>query len=70
MKTAQAVSPIPVAQVVQSLIGVIIFYGILIAVDVYLLVKNAKRGPAAVTPAAVWTKAANAAGLPAEEPVK
>jgi len=45
MKTEEAVSPIPVANVIASLSGVVLFYTILIIADIYLLVKYAKRGP-------------------------
>ena len=44
--TADAVSPkISVAQVMTSLLGFTVIYGILLVVDVYLLVKFAKAGP-------------------------
>ncbi|WP_132767107.1 cytochrome ubiquinol oxidase subunit I [Tepidibacillus fermentans] len=45
MKTVDGVSPIPISQVWMTLIGVIIFYSILIIADIYLLVKYAKKGP-------------------------
>jgi len=45
MKTVDGVSPVPVSQVWTSLIGVIIFYTILIIADIYLLVKYARKGP-------------------------
>lgn len=64
MRTADAVSPIPVAQVVQSLVGVIIFYGLLIAVDIYLLVKNAKLGPVVATAGAQQKGASLPQGVP------
>ncbi|KXG43206.1 cytochrome ubiquinol oxidase subunit I [Tepidibacillus infernus] len=45
MKTADAVSPIPASNVLTTLIGVVVFYTILIVADLYLLVKYAKMGP-------------------------
>lgn len=45
MKTEEAVSPIPEAQVWFSLICLILFYGILLAVNLYLQFKYARKGP-------------------------
>jgi len=45
MKTNDGVSPVPIANVLTSLIGVIVFYTILIVADIYLLVKYSKMGP-------------------------
>ncbi|MDR2861645.1 MAG: cytochrome ubiquinol oxidase subunit I, partial [Syntrophobacterales bacterium] len=46
LKTADAVSPsISTGQVVGSLLGFIIFYGGLAILDIYLMVKLAKKGP-------------------------
>ncbi|MBE3596009.1 MAG: cytochrome ubiquinol oxidase subunit I [Hydrogenibacillus sp.] len=45
MKTADAVSPIAVGDIVFSLSGLVVFYTALIVADVYLLVKHAKAGP-------------------------
>ncbi|WP_070121676.1 cytochrome ubiquinol oxidase subunit I [Bacillus marinisedimentorum] len=45
MKTAEAVSPISVGQVIFSLAGLVIFYTILIIADVYLITKFARKGP-------------------------
>lgn len=48
MKTADGVSPISAGQIWFSLISLIVFYTILLIADVYLLVKNAKKGPEGV----------------------
>ncbi|WCN39209.1 cytochrome ubiquinol oxidase subunit I [Aneurinibacillus uraniidurans] len=47
MKTVNAISPISVSQVIFSLLGLVLFYSILIIADVILLVKYAKSGPKA-----------------------
>jgi len=46
MRTSQAVSPIDTIQVALTLAGFIVVYGLLGAVDFYLLAKNARKGPA------------------------
>lgn len=46
MRTADSVSPISTSQIWFSLIGLILFYTILIIADVFLLKKYAKAGPA------------------------
>jgi cytochrome d ubiquinol oxidase subunit I len=46
MRAAQAVSPIDVIQVVLTLAGFIVVYGLLGVVDFYLLAKYARKGPA------------------------
>ncbi|MBE3563535.1 MAG: cytochrome ubiquinol oxidase subunit I [Hydrogenibacillus schlegelii] len=48
MKTADAVSPISIGDIVFSLAGLVVFYTSLIVADVYLLVKHAKAGPEVV----------------------
>lgn len=50
MKTSDGVSPIAASQVLTSLIGVIVFYTILVGLDIYLIVKYAKRGPDNIPP--------------------
>jgi len=46
LKTSQGVSPtVTATQVLLSLIGFTVLYGILGAIDIYLLVKYAKKGP-------------------------
>ncbi len=45
MKTADAVSPISMGQIIFSISGLVIFYTMLIIADVYLLQKYAKKGP-------------------------
>jgi cytochrome d ubiquinol oxidase subunit I len=50
MKTANAVSPIALSQVIFSIIGLTLFYGILIVADIYLLQKYAKAGPGQSSP--------------------
>jgi len=45
LKTKDAVSPIAASQVWFSLIGLVVFYTILIIADVYLIQKFAKKGP-------------------------
>ena len=46
MKTADAVSKsVTVTQVALSLLGFTVLYGLLGAVDIFLLVKYAKKGP-------------------------
>jgi len=47
MTTAQAVSPIDTIQVAMTLVGFLLVYGLLGAVDFYLLAKYARKGPAA-----------------------
>ncbi|MCG8687032.1 MAG: cytochrome ubiquinol oxidase subunit I [Desulfobacterales bacterium] len=49
MKTANAASPITTSQVLVSLIGFILVYGLLGAVGFYLIVKSVKEGPEAAT---------------------
>jgi len=45
MKTPDAVSPISTSQVTASLIAFIAVYSLLGAVGIYLMIKNAKKGP-------------------------
>ncbi|MDM8516186.1 cytochrome ubiquinol oxidase subunit I [Desulfobacterales bacterium HSG16] len=45
MKTSDAVSPVACTQVLFSLIGFILIYGLLGAVGFYLIAKNARKGP-------------------------
>jgi len=45
MKTSDAVSPIAGSQVLFSLIGFVVVYGLLGAIGFYLIVTNAKKGP-------------------------
>jgi cytochrome d ubiquinol oxidase subunit I len=45
LPTFLAVSPIPAANVALSLVGFIVFYSLLLAIDVYLLHKYITRGP-------------------------
>jgi cytochrome d ubiquinol oxidase subunit I len=45
MKTSDAVSPVAGSQVLASLIGFILVYGLLGAVGLFLMVKHAKEGP-------------------------
>jgi cytochrome d ubiquinol oxidase subunit I len=45
MGTDDAVSPIATSQVVVTLLGFGLVYGLLGAVDFYLLAQNAKKGP-------------------------
>ncbi|MEH0019158.1 MAG: cytochrome ubiquinol oxidase subunit I [Desulfobacter sp.] len=49
MKTADAASPIVTSQVLVSLIGFILVYGLLGAVGFYLIAKSVKEGPEAAT---------------------
>lgn len=49
MKTSDAVSPIAMGQIWFSLVGLVVFYTILLIADVYLLIKYAKKGPVGVT---------------------
>lgn len=49
MKTSDAVSPIAASQVMTSLIAFVLVYGLLGAVGFYLIIKNARGGPAAET---------------------
>ena len=46
MRTPQAVSPLDTIQVAMTLIGFVLVYGLLGAVDFYLLAKYARKGPA------------------------
>jgi cytochrome d ubiquinol oxidase subunit I len=46
LKTADGVSPQSAGMVLTSLVGYVLIYAVLMAVDVYLLVKYAKAGPA------------------------
>jgi len=48
MRTAESVSPISVPQIWFSLISLILFYTLLLIADVYLMLKFAKKGPAAL----------------------
>ncbi len=45
MRTAEAVSPITVPEVLFSMISLVAFYTVLLVADVYLIVKYAKKGP-------------------------
>jgi cytochrome d ubiquinol oxidase subunit I len=45
LKTADGVSPQSAGMVLTSLVGYVLIYAVLMAVDVYLLVKYAKAGP-------------------------
>jgi len=45
MKTSDAVSPIAVSQVLTTLIGFIVLYGLLGVTGFYLIAKNALKGP-------------------------
>jgi cytochrome d ubiquinol oxidase subunit I len=46
MKTADGISKsITVGQVVGSLVGFVLLYGLLGAIDIYLLMKFARKGP-------------------------
>jgi cytochrome d ubiquinol oxidase subunit I len=47
MRTADAVSPIATSQVAFTLIGFVLIYGLLGAVDFYLLATHARKGPVA-----------------------
>ena len=47
MRTPQAVSPIDTIQVATTLLGFILVYGLLGAIDFYLLAKYARKGPTA-----------------------
>jgi cytochrome d ubiquinol oxidase subunit I len=55
MGTADGVSPIATSQVVVSLLGFTLVYGLLGAVDFYLLAQNAKKGPVEESDAAAQT---------------
>lgn len=46
MRTADAVSPIVTSQVAFSLVSLTLLYALLGALDIYLLYKYAKKGPA------------------------
>lgn len=46
MRTSDAVSPIAVSQVLTTLIGFVLLYGILGASGFFLIAKNARKGPA------------------------
>ncbi|GAC90907.1 cytochrome bd ubiquinol oxidase subunit I [Anoxybacillus flavithermus NBRC 109594] len=45
MRTAEAVSPISLSQIIFSLVSLVLFYTILLIADVYLMLKYAKKGP-------------------------
>lgn len=45
MRTADAVSPIALSQIIFSLAGLVFFYTVLIIADVYLMMKYARKGP-------------------------
>lgn len=47
MRTSDAVSPVAGSQVLFSLVGFLVVYGLLGAIGFYLIVTNAKKGPAA-----------------------
>lgn len=47
MRTPQAVSPIDTIQVAMTLVGFVLVYGLLGAVDFYMLAKYARKGPTA-----------------------
>jgi cytochrome bd ubiquinol oxidase subunit I len=49
MKTSDAVSPIATSQVLTTFLAFIVAYGLLGAVGVYLIMKNARRGPETVS---------------------
>ena len=49
LKTADAVSPIAGSQVLFSLIGFIVVYGLLGIIGFYLIAKHVKEGPEAST---------------------
>jgi cytochrome d ubiquinol oxidase subunit I len=49
MRTAEAVSPISMSQIIFSLASLVIFYSLLLVADVYLMLKYAKKGPAVAT---------------------
>jgi len=46
MKTSEAVSPLAVPQVSLSLLAFILVYGLLGAIGFYLMIRNARKGPA------------------------
>ena len=46
MRTSDAVSIVPAGQVMATLVGFVLLYGLLGAVDFYLLFKFARKGPA------------------------
>ncbi|MFD3448702.1 cytochrome ubiquinol oxidase subunit I [Microbacteriaceae bacterium 4G12] len=48
MKTSHAVSPISMSQIIFSLVSLIVFYSLLLIADVYLMLKFAKKGTAAL----------------------
>jgi cytochrome d ubiquinol oxidase subunit I len=48
MKTSDAVSPVAGSQVLVSLIGFILVYGLLGAVGLFLMARHAKEGPKVV----------------------
>lgn len=45
MRTADSVSPLAVPQVLFSLIGLVLFYSILLVAEVFLMIKWIKKGP-------------------------
>lgn len=50
MRTEEGVSPVPISNVISSLAGVVVFYLILIIVEIFLMVKYARKGPNPVKP--------------------
>jgi len=48
MRTSDAASPIATSQVLTTLIGFILVYGLLGVLGFYIMIKNAKKGPAPV----------------------
>lgn len=48
MRTAESVSPVPASSVLISLVAVAVIYSILVALDIYFLIKTAKQGPDAL----------------------
>jgi cytochrome d ubiquinol oxidase subunit I len=66
LPTFLAVSPVPVASVALSLTGFVVFYSVLAAIDVFLLRKYIRLGPASTLPDVTDGVAGTAtAGLPA-----
>lgn len=51
MKTSDAVSPIAGSQVLLTLVGFILLYGLLGAVGIYLMSRHVKQGPSEIAPA-------------------
>jgi cytochrome d ubiquinol oxidase subunit I len=54
LPTFLAVSPIATANVILSLCGFVLFYTVLLVVDVFLLVKYVRLGPAGRTDGAAY----------------